>query len=238
MNDADPRAYERDWMTRALRGLNRIYARAWHRVEVLSPCKIPSQGPAILICNHSAGLDPVILQATCPRLVTWMMAKEYYDLPGLGAMARRLGYIPVSRGGRDSASLKLALRALAAGKVLGIFPEGRIEPSQQLLPFHGGVAVMAERAQVPVYPAYIAGLMRNQSVGWSVLGRQDARIAYGPPLRGTEESPLTAKQLHAAVDALRRRTLAQTPLRSRFLTRRGHSDIGVSLTDAQNRKIG
>lgn len=212
----DPRAYEQAWSTRALKGLNRLFGRAWHHVELLSPCRMPATGPAILICNHSAGLDPVVLQATCPRLITWMMAREFYELPLLRQMSDFLGYIPVSRDGRDASSLKAGMRALAAGKVLGVFPEGRIEPSTKLLPFQGGVGVLAQRAGVPVYPAYIAGLDRNVSVATSLLVRQDARVVYGPPIMGTAERPLSADELKESVDRLRRQTLAQVPLRKRF----------------------
>lgn len=236
MSDADPRAYERLWTTRALFAANRIYARAWHRVEIFSPCTIPADGPAILICNHSGGLDPAVLQATCPRLITWMMAKEYYDLPVLGAMCQRLGYIPVSRNGRDSASLKAALRALAAGKVLGIFPEGRIAPGKELLAFQGGVGVMAQRAGAPVYPAYIKGLERNISVPAALISRQEVRIAYGPPIQGTSDDPLSAEALRESVDTLRRQMLAHSPLHGRFVLNVASSGIGDSLKGTQTGK--
>jgi 1-acyl-sn-glycerol-3-phosphate acyltransferase len=216
MKVENPRAYERLWSVRALHGMNRMYARIWHHVEVLSPCRLPPTGAAILICNHTAGLDPVLLQATSPRLITWMMAREYYDLPGLRQFSDHLRYIPVNRELRDSTSLRAGLRALKEGKVLGVFPEGRIATNRGLLEFQGGVGVMAQRAGVPVYPAYIAGLPLNMSIAGSLLGRQEVRIAYGPPIMGTADKPLTGAQLRESVDTLRRQLFAHSPLHGRF----------------------
>ncbi len=36
-------------------------------------------GPAILVCNHTSSIDPLLLQAFSPRLIRWMMAKEYFE---------------------------------------------------------------------------------------------------------------------------------------------------------------
>lgn len=212
MKSADPRRYERDWRVRALRGIVRFYAHAWHRTQVISPSTLPADGPAILICNHSAGIDPLLLQATCPRVITWMIAREYYELPVLHGIFQRLGYIPVSRGMRDSASIKLALRTLDAGKVLGIFPEGRIETSQALLPFQPGAATIAARAGVPIYPAYIAGIQRNLGIGRAMVDRQDVTIAYGRPIAPSGKTFETV-DLEVAVQTLRERTIfARNPL--------------------------
>jgi 1-acyl-sn-glycerol-3-phosphate acyltransferase len=213
MTHESPLAYEKHWTVRALFGVNRMYARIWHHVEMLTPCPLPPTGPAILICNHSAGLDPFLLQATCPRLITWMMAKEYYELPILNRFARHLQYIPVKRDLRDSASLRTALRALRDGKVLGVFPEGKIAPSRKLLEFQGGVEVMAQRESVPVYPAYIGGLPLNVSVPNSMFSRQVARIAYGPPMIGTTDNPLSAAELMRSVDGLKKHFFAHSSLR-------------------------
>ncbi len=41
-----------------------------------------------------------------------------------------VGVILVERGRRDMAATRAAMRVLAAGYVLGVFPEGRIETSR------------------------------------------------------------------------------------------------------------
>ena len=69
-----------------------------------------------------------------------------------------------------------------AGRVLGIFPEGRIAPPGELLPFQTGVALMALKKCVSVYPACLDGTQRGKSMIQAMLLPQAARIAFGRPL--------------------------------------------------------
>lgn len=170
----------RSWLVaRGLKGAGKIYAQAYHHLRVLSSCPLPKRGPAILVCNHTSGLDPVLIQAACPRLVTWMMAKEYYDIAALRWGFEAIEAIPVERSGNDVAATRAALRALHAGRVIGIFPEGRIEPTRELLPFQTGVAMLAHRGKAPVYPAYIDGSQRGKDMLAVFLESQSAKLAFG-----------------------------------------------------------
>src|SRR5438128_1608245 len=101
---------------RILHGVNRLYSRIYHHVEVLAPPQLPATGPAILICNHTSGIDPEFIQSCCNRVITWIMAREYYEVPGLRHVLDVVGVIPVTRGARDSNATRLATRALADGK--------------------------------------------------------------------------------------------------------------------------
>jgi 1-acyl-sn-glycerol-3-phosphate acyltransferase len=193
-----------------MRGIDTLFARVYHSLTIVRPSHLPRQGAGILVCNHVSSVDPLLLQSASPqRLVVWMMAKEYMDTPGLGWAFRTLGVIPVDRGGRDTSSLRAALRGLKEGRILGIFPEGRInEQSHDLLPFHTGAALMAIKAGVPVYPAYQDGTQRGQNMFAACLKRQRAAVAFGPPLtfaRGdTSHAALDAATaaIRDAVDAL------------------------------------
>src|SRR3954465_15627638 len=98
---------------RLLQAIDVCFARMYHRLSVLSPQRLPRHGPAILICNHVSGLDPLLIQSVCPRLITWMMASEYYAVPGLNWVFKQIGAIPVERSGRDLAATRAAMRALA-----------------------------------------------------------------------------------------------------------------------------
>ena len=182
---------------RLLQAFDVCFARIYHRVNVLSPQRLPKHGPAILICNHVSGLDPMLIQSVCPRLIVWMMAREYYEIPLLRPIFRTVEAIPVDRGGRDLAATRAALRALEAGRILGVFPEGKIEKSRQLLPFQTGVALMAEKAGVPVYPAYLDGTQRNKTMVQAFLYPNVATLAFGPVVQGAGGS--TSKEVLQAV---------------------------------------
>src|SRR4051812_49253295 len=190
---------------------DRLVARVWHRTVVLQKPKLPPTGSAILVCNHTSGLDPFLLQSVLDRVVIWLMAKEYYDIKGMTWFFRAIHAIPVDRDGRDMASVRAGLRKLKEGRILGIFPEGRIEDSRELLPFQTGVAMMAIRTGVPVYPAYLDGTQRNKSMLGAFLLPNRATLSFGPAVEfdrsDTSREGLEAAtaQIRAAVEALQRK---------------------------------
>ena len=164
---------------RVLHACNRLFARVYHRLDVLSPCRLPRSGAAILVCNHTSPMDPIFIQSVCPRPIVWIMAKEYYDLPGLNWIYRQVEAIPVARSGRDMAATREALRALKHRRILGLFPEGKIEPTGDLLPFQTGIALLAAKTDAEIFPAYLDGTQRGKSMVDSVIRPQHARIAFG-----------------------------------------------------------
>jgi 1-acyl-sn-glycerol-3-phosphate acyltransferase len=185
-----------------LRAVNVLFTRIYHNLEIRSPAQLPSHGPAILVCNHTSGLDPLLLQAPCNRLITWMMAAEYFQLRSAAPIFRTLGVIPVQRTGRDSASLRAALRALENNQILGIFPEGRIETSCDFLPFQTGVALMAIKTGVPVYPAYLDGSQRGKEMLPAFLIPNHATLSFGPPV-DFDRSSTSRQSLEAATERIR-----------------------------------
>jgi 1-acyl-sn-glycerol-3-phosphate acyltransferase len=183
--------------------LDTLFARVYHHLTVIQPCQVPRGGPAILAINHTSSIDPALVQSVCRhRLITWMMAQEYTDIKGTGWFYRTLGVIPVQRTGRDSGPLRAALRALQAGKLLGVFPEGRIAPTRDLLPFQTGLALMAIKTNAPVYPVYLDGTQRNKEMLQAVFFRNKATITFGPPVQ-FDRSGTSKEQLETATHAIR-----------------------------------
>jgi 1-acyl-sn-glycerol-3-phosphate acyltransferase len=167
---------------RALLAAGTFYGRVYHRLTVRSPCRVPRSGPAIIVCNHISGLDPVLVQSACARPIHWMMAAEYYDRPGLGWIFRTMEIIPVQRSGRDLQAMRQAMRVLDQGKVVGVFPEGRISPTPDLLPFQPGVTMLAMHSGAAVHPARIEGSQRGKSMIEAYLYPQTSALAFGAPV--------------------------------------------------------
>ena len=211
-----PRRAEDRLLVRLLQAVDLIFARLYHHLTVRSPCRLPRKGAAILVCNHTSALDPALIQAPCSRLIVWMMAAEYYDLPVLRWVFRTVQAIPTLRSGRDLAAVRGALRTLKEGGILGIFPEGRIEPSDELLPLETGAVLMALRANVPIYPAYLDGTQRNRSMIESYLKPCRATIWFGPPVEfdrtDTSKEALEAAtaKIQQAISALRAQHLTSS----------------------------
>ena len=192
---------------RVAQSVNRLFSRVYHQVTVLSPARLPRDGAAILVSNHVSGLDPLLLQSVCSRLVIWMMAREYYDIKAIAWVFRMVEAIPVERSGRDMAATRAALRALHSGRVVGIFPEGRIETDHDLLPFQTGVAMLAIKTGVPVFPVYLDGTQRGQQMLPAFIHANRVRIAFGPAVEFDRDS--TSKQsLEAATERIRDAVLA------------------------------
>jgi 1-acyl-sn-glycerol-3-phosphate acyltransferase len=202
---------------RILLAADTIFARIYHSLTVISPCHLPAKGPAILVCNHISSIDPAFIQSVSrKRLITWMMAKEYLEIKSLGWLFNKVGVIPVERTGHDTGPLRAALRALKSGRLLGIFPEGKISETNGLLPFQVGAALMALKAGVPIYPAYLDGTQRNKGMLQAALFCNNAKIAFGPPIHlqgGTSREELEAAtaSIRCAMQALQQQTLRYVP---------------------------
>jgi 1-acyl-sn-glycerol-3-phosphate acyltransferase len=129
------------------------------------------------------------------------MAREYYDIKALTWLYKLVDAIPVERSGRDLTATRAALRALNEGRVLGVFPEGKLETSRDLLPFQTGVALMAIKTRVPVYPTYLDGTQRGKAMVPAISRANHANLRFGPPLDFSRES--TSKEsLERATDAI------------------------------------
>ena len=76
------------------------------------------------------------------------------------------------------AAFEQVAQALAAGEVVGIFPEGRITDNGQLYPVRPGVQRIVGRSPVPVVPMALRGL-------WgSFFSRKDGPAMRKPLRRG------------------------------------------------------
>jgi 1-acyl-sn-glycerol-3-phosphate acyltransferase len=118
---------------------------------------VDGQG-AVLVCNHRSSVDPFFVQTATRRKTHWLVAREYCEHPAFRWFLRTCEVIPVGRGGVDTAATKAALRIVKEGGLVGMFPEGRINMTRELLlPCRPGAALIAIKAGVPLVPVYISG---------------------------------------------------------------------------------
>ncbi len=161
--------------------INRFYTKFWHRVEVENEPPFPATGPAILISNHTCGIDHLLLQSGSNRLLGFMIAREFYDHWFYHPFCKAIGCIPAKRDGRDQAALRLSLRALEEGHVIGIFPEGRINPHSgaDFLDAKPGTGFLALKANVPVIPAYIRGTPPTNNILKAMITPSHVHVVFG-----------------------------------------------------------
>jgi len=144
--------------------LRPLYQR-WFRVEVNGVDNIPAEGGALLVANHAGGLWPldaamtavaVHVEHPAGRFLRMLGADLLYALPGVGAFARKTG--------STLACAEDAERLLAAGELVGVWPEGfkgigkPFRDRYKLQRFgRGGFVHAAIKSGVPIIPVSIVG---------------------------------------------------------------------------------
>jgi 1-acyl-sn-glycerol-3-phosphate acyltransferase len=206
--------------------LAQLYAKHYHGLEVVGTPHIPTTdnpGSLIVVANHTAGVDPILIQAVCPFEIRWIMAEDM-RLPSLEWFWTWAGIISIPKGNELGATRE-AIRYVKHGKhdaphaptsdgrparsggVLGIFPEGAIErPDRQILPFLRGVGLIIKKSDALVLPVIIEGTPQVDPA-WASLWRPGrARLTFKQPL-DYRNSTLTPEEISAD---LRRRYLEWT----------------------------
>ena len=125
---------------------------------------VPASGAALVVGNHAGTfpLDGLLLalaaydETPVPRHLRLLAADLVFRLPVVGEIARRFGVTRADRAGAEA--------LLAAGQLVGVFPEGfrgtgkLYDERHRLQPFgRGGFASLAIRAGVPIVPVAIVG---------------------------------------------------------------------------------
>jgi 1-acyl-sn-glycerol-3-phosphate acyltransferase len=167
----------------ALYALNYVLTRVLWRTEILSPFPIPPGKGAVIVCNHRCSLDPSFIALSVPRAVHWMVAKEYCEHPAFRWLLRVCCVIPVSRGGADTGATKAAIRLVESGELVGLFPEGRINTTEQtLLPGRPGAAMIALKARAPLVPCCIHGAPYDGTPVGCLIMPAHVRLEFGEPI--------------------------------------------------------
>jgi 1-acyl-sn-glycerol-3-phosphate acyltransferase len=133
-----------------------------YRLEKSGLENVPEEGPAVLVCNHPSFVDALIIAAACRRPVRFVMDHKRFYTPVLHFIYRTGGAIPIASAREDPALLERAYdgiaKALEAGDLVCIFPEGRVTDDGDIHPFRPGIRRIIERTPVPVVPLALRGL--------------------------------------------------------------------------------
>jgi 1-acyl-sn-glycerol-3-phosphate acyltransferase len=116
---------------------------------------IPASGPAILMINHIAFIDPLIVLHATPRNIVPLAKVEVYDYPVWGVFPHLWEVIPVRREDVDRRAIQQALEVLRAGEIILVAPEGTRRP--YLYEGKNGAAYLASRTGAPIVPVAIEG---------------------------------------------------------------------------------
>lgn len=191
-------------------------------VEITGAEHVPRRGAAVIATNHVGYLDFVFVgygaRQQARRRVRFVAKREVFDQPVVGSLMRSMGHIRVDRGGSTVSAMREIASALAAGDLVGMFPEGTISPSFVPLAGRAGAARMATKAAVPLVPGAVWGSQRIYTTGRrpTPAPGTTVRVSFGPPIETRpDDDPMDVhRRLMAAigeqVDQLQR-TYPQRP---------------------------
>jgi 1-acyl-sn-glycerol-3-phosphate acyltransferase len=151
---------------RSLRAFERKILEALFRLLFIYDCRgqqnIPVTGAAVVASNHPSYLDGILLSLRVRRPIRFMAWEQLFNVPIVGFLLRSFGAFPVSSGkGKGREAFEQAKALVKAGKVIGIFPEGRRSESGRLNPgLREGAARLAFQTGAPLIPACITGAYR------------------------------------------------------------------------------
>ena len=133
-----------------------------YRLEKRGLDNVPEDGAAVVVCNHVSFVDALVILAASPRPIRFVMDHNIFKVPVLSFIFRTGKAIPIAPAKEDETLLNRAYdevaKALEAGDLVGIFPEGRITDTGDMADFRGGVKRIIDRTPVPVVPMALKGL--------------------------------------------------------------------------------
>jgi acyl-[acyl-carrier-protein]-phospholipid O-acyltransferase/long-chain-fatty-acid--[acyl-carrier-protein] ligase len=192
-----------------------------HRFRVAHAERLPAAGPAVVVANHLSWLDGFIVVLSSLRPIRMVVYGPNIRGKFLRMLSDQWRFIlfdpkPKSMG----QALKTIQSGLAAGDVIGIFSEGGISRTGQILGFKRGLEWILERVEAPIVPLHIDGMWGSPlsfSEGryftkWPRVFRRRLTLTYGTPLPiGTpsHEARLALQELTATT--VRNRMLATRP---------------------------
>lgn len=143
-----------------LRGFARIVLIFVFRLKISGKENVPKDGGLILAVNHRSNWDPILAAVAFPRHLTFMAKEELFKNPVFGGLIKALGAFPVHRGAGDVGAIKGALSILKKDRVMLMFPQGHRMKDGVKGKAKPGVAMIAQRAKVPVVPMNISGKLK------------------------------------------------------------------------------
>lgn len=156
-------------MARGQRGLGwalATYTRGFlHVVRLLIPglrLRIPERHLLrglrgnVVVCNHLSFLDPLLMLAYLPRLIT-IVRPDFFRVPIFGWLLRGSGFLGPDLFAEGRPWINRVDRHLKGGGNLLIFPEGTRSRDGRLAPFKKGAFFLAKHLAAPILVVRLDG---------------------------------------------------------------------------------
>lgn len=184
-----------------LQPLGLLLSKLFFKLTISGEEHVPAGGPLIVISNHFTWWEAPLLMIHLPFTTSFIAAKELERFWWYRFFAYVYELIPIWRGQVDRQAIQMASKRLEAGQVVGIFPEGGVDPDLQeaiangemimqtgghivrqkpeLIRSRPGAAFLAVRSQAPILPVAFLGT-ENTAVNLRKFRRTPVRMIIGP----------------------------------------------------------
>lgn len=153
---------------------------------------IPKNEPFVLAGNHTKWLDSVMLVSVTPKNQVHFLAKEELWHGKGWIVVKAMGCIPVNRKIHDKDALIKAYEYLNNGSCIGIFPEGTINRTDDIImPFKFGAVKMCKETDATLVPFVITGKYK--------LFKKGVTIEFLKPRKVTSDLELENEKLMSDV---------------------------------------
>jgi len=183
----------------------RIIFYGYLRMVVEGEQNVPSTGSVLLVSNHLSSLDPFAIGIACHRKVHFLGKQELFRIPVLAYFIRQWGAIPVDRKATDIAAMRVAVKVIRQGEILGIFPEGTRSTSGELQRFREGAAKIALRFRLPIIPVGAIGTRTSLPPGAWFPRPVPIKLRFGPSFQLAPPGQPPPESLQAAAALIRTR---------------------------------
>jgi 1-acyl-sn-glycerol-3-phosphate acyltransferase len=142
-------------------------------------------GPLILVANHVHVIDPILIEFSLPRWITFVAKEELFHSLFLRLWLQWAGSLRLQRDGKVGEKQRVlegAKKALDEGQILGMFPEGGRSQDGKLRRGKPGSAVIAVKTDIPLLPIGVAGTEKIHGISW-LWKRPRIVVRIGKPFR-------------------------------------------------------
>ncbi len=179
-----------------------------YRIQIRGLENIPKEGGVLLISNHVAYADVLVMGVMSHRPVRFLSWEGFERHKFIGFMCRLMGTIPVSETKAKEAIVKSG-EALARGEIVCIFPEGSLTRNGGMMQLRKGFELIARRGGAPIVPVAIDGMWgsilsfgRGKSF-WKLpkYFPRPISVVIGQPFPASEHAQTRLRLLELAAEA-------------------------------------
>jgi 1-acyl-sn-glycerol-3-phosphate acyltransferase len=169
-------------------------------------------GGLLLASNHESPYDVPLLIRHCARRIDFVSIAEVFQNPFVSMFYGSMNAFPLDRSKRDLKTLRVVLDRLERGRVVGMFPEGRLCPGERSLvhtrKIRSGIGRLARLARVPIVPAFVVNSAAYSRLGgWLPFRQTKYGVIFGDAIQPDAEPDAIESRLVETLLNLREQLL-------------------------------